>query len=116
MSAEVEKPYARCLTCDLVLPTPDEARQHSQDSMEPVTGEGSVIARGHSYRIVNPTPEERAASQVRREVEDAVLRCMEDLDTMVYRGRLTVDQVREGLRDYPDFRDAWDEYVEGEGQ
>jgi hypothetical protein len=104
------KPYAECITCGISLTTPDDAARHRSETLA-AASETGVDARSHGTRILNPTPEEIAKSRIRREVERAIERCMDDLDTLVHRGEFTDEQVREELGWFPDFSDAWDEYV-----
>lgn len=109
------KPYARCNTCGIDLPTKDEYSAHMDATMEP-TGVPGITSRSHSTTVVNPTPEEAEVNRVRRivghAVDEALQRACEDLDDDVRRGRITEEQVKHELSGYPDFADAWDEWVD----
>lgn len=111
MADDPDKPYARCLVCDTVLPTPADAQQHSNDTMTPVDNEPGVVARAHRMRILNPTPLELAENDVRYEVDRAIERCCGELWSDVERGEHSRDDVTKALAYYPDFAEVWDEWV-----
>lgn len=117
MTAAALKPYARCNTCGVDLPTKDAQRAHMDATMAEArqANPNTKSLSSHSTRVINPTPEEVEANRVRRLVESAVERatedCCQELDDEVSRGRLTNEQVKEELRHYSDFADAWDEWV-----
>jgi len=108
------KPYAVCNTCGTDLQTPAEQREHMDATMK-ATGELGITARSHSTTVVNPTPEEVEARRLRGVVESATERALnelcERLDDDVRRGRITEQQVTEQLRGYPDFSDAWADWL-----
>ena len=97
--------YAICETCGLDLQTPDVAAEHRRSTV-PAGGGTS-----HGTRVVNPTPAELAASRVGRIVSNALESAMEDIDGLVQRGRLTEAQASEELTWFPDFADAWTEWL-----
>lgn len=113
MSAD--QPYAACNDCPETFTDRDAMRAHQTATLTP-TGEAGVTARSHGSRVVNPTPQEREANQIRREidhvVEDAIEQAMEELDRKVCSGILTEEQVTDALRSYPDFEEAWQEWNE----
>ena len=104
--------YAECRDCDAILADKDAVSAHAKETMTP-TGQPGVTARSHGWRVVTPTPEEvtqrRISNLVGNAIEDAMIEAIDDLRRSVDRGDITEDEVREGLRHYPDFRDAWDE-------
>jgi ribonucleotide reductase alpha subunit len=115
------QPYAICTTegCDVEHVDREAMREHQKQTMAP-TGEPGVVARSHSSRVVNPTPEEiveRAArSAVNRALEDAQERAFDDLDREIRSGRVTEAAVTKELRYYSDFADGWDEYRREAGE
>ncbi len=112
MSAGPDKSYAICNTCDLDLPTPEVAQQHTRETMARVEGEGSIIARSHGYTVMNPTPLERKARLVKEAIGYATDYFCEDMDNALARGELTAEEVTQALRGHPDFADAWQEWPE----
>lgn len=117
MSAETTtaQPYAICTTegCGVELADQEAAEEHRTSTMAP-TGEAGVVARSHSTRVVNPTPEEAEEQAARRVVawaiESAQERAFEDIDRDIRNGAATEEAVTKELRFYPDFADAWDEW------
>lgn len=110
--------YAHCLNCTETFTDRDEMRAHQTDSIEPVTEIGTGVShRGHTVQVDNPTPEEvtknAARSTVGRAVELGLDAAFEDLYYEISKGRITKEQVKEELRSYPDFADAWDDWAEG---
>ncbi|WP_402465690.1 hypothetical protein [Isoptericola aurantiacus] len=103
--------YAECITCGVTLQTPADRDAHLRDTFTAAKEKDGYAAKSHAARTVNPTPEEIAESDVRRKVESALDDCMDSLDRLVYRDRVTPEQVREALRWFPDFANAWDEYT-----
>lgn len=106
---ETEKPYAKCVDCDLDLADRDAMNAHLHDTVAP-TGEAGVTARGHSARVVNPTEAEQRASQVQMRVQDALEAAYEDLHERVDLGEFTAAEVAENLWMF-DLRDGWDSYT-----
>ena len=108
MSTETQVfPYSRCQNCSEEFADPSASNAHLT-----VTHAESSNGRSHTVTVVNPTPEERAQREVDSIVEDAISECMDKLDRAIDRGRLTAEQVVEGLNWHSDFADAWSEYVE----
>ena len=99
------EPYARCRDCSVVAENQADARQHMNET------HGSKGNSSHSMSITNPTRPERIESGVRLKVDHAISEAMDDLDRLVARGETTDDEIKEALRWYPDFADAWDEFV-----
>jgi hypothetical protein len=108
--------YAVCAQegCKVALPTPEDAREHIDATMTPTGATTGVTATAHSYRILNPTPEEKAQRAVDRIVQTATERACEDLDSEIQSGRVQPDDVRTALSRYPDFSDEWDAWTEGD--
>jgi len=122
MSTEtMAQPYAICTTdgCDVEHADREAMREHQKQTMAP-TGEPGVVARSHSSRVVNPSPEEVAENAARRAVtraiEDAQERAYDDLDREIRSGYVTEEAVTKELRFYSDFADGWDEYRAGESR
>jgi hypothetical protein len=122
MSAQTtDQPYAICTTdgCGVEHADREAMREHQKQTMAP-TGEPSVVARSHSSRVVNPTPEEVEQNLIRhtvgRAISDATRRAFEDLDREIRSGRVTEEAVTAELRNYPDFDDAWDEWRREAGE
>ena len=107
--------YAVCSDCGVDLPTPQDAHEHSQATMTPTGATSGVTARGHGYRVINPTPEEKARRIVDREVGDAMEQARENafegLDREIRAGRITEGEVSEHIRYYDGFADEWAEWV-----
>lgn len=105
--------YAECTNCDETFADREAARAHASATLA-ATGVPGIAARGHAYRVVNPTPEEQAASRARytvdRAIEDAQQSAFEDLDRAIRRGNVTEESITDALRWYSDFADAWDEW------
>lgn len=116
------EPYARCSApgCSEMFSDREKADQHSQDTMTETAIDSEdrkhgVTAKGHTFTVTNPPPEElesnRISGMVFDRVEDALSEAMERLAEDVQRRRLTTEQVTKELRGYPDFADAWDEVL-----
>lgn len=106
MSAQPEDgDYGVCKTCGIPIPTPDDSRAHMA-----ATHVGG--ARSHTITIINPTPSERARSRIARMVEDATNDFCEDLDDLVRKEEMSVKDVTDAINGYPDFADAWAEWLE----
>lgn len=116
MTTEIVRPYAACNDCGITLPTPEAAQAHAAETFKPAARTDGVLAESHGYRTLNPTPEERARWKVHGEVDDAIERCMERLDDLVRDGELTEAEVEDGLLGYPDFADAWVEWLQEENR
>lgn len=120
-AATTTQPYAICTTdgCGVEHADREAMREHQKATMAP-TGEPGVVARSHSSRVVNPTPEEVKQSIIRhtvgRAITDAQGRAFGDLDREIRSGRVTEEDVTAELRNYPDFDDAWDEYRREAGE
>lgn len=120
-AATPTQPYAICTTegCGVEHAHREAMREHQKATMA-LTGEPGVVARSHSSRVVNPTPEEARQSLIRytvgRAIEDAQQRAFDDLDREIQSGRVTEEDVTAELRNYPDFDDAWDEYRREAGE
>lgn len=120
-AATTTHPYAICTTdgCGVEHADREAMREHQKQTMAP-TGEPGVVARSHSSRVVNPTPEEVKQSIIRhtvgRAITDAQGRAFGDLDREIRSGRVTEEDVTAELRNYPDFDDAWDEYRREAGE
>lgn len=113
MSATTETTdYAVCTRegCRIALPTPEDARKHGNDTMEPTGATTGVTARGHGYSVLNPTRDEQVTRMVGFEIDQATTRAFEALDSMVDEGRLTREEITKALRWYPDFSDGWSEW------
>lgn len=106
LDPEPGKPYAQCKDCEVVAETQADARQHMSET------QGSKGNRSHGMRITNATRPERIESAIRSDVDIVIADAMDDLDRYVQRGEMTDEEIKEALRWYPDFADAWDEYVE----
>lgn len=108
--------YAECVDCDAQFADADAAAAHRRETFEASRQEAGSLEVGvssHTTTVVNPTPEEKAESKIRSivhwAVEDAITDAIDSLLTEVNRESITEDQVREHLRAFPDFLDAWDE-------
>jgi hypothetical protein len=115
--------YAECRECDVVLWTPEIARKHVDETMTPVEQEPvpedeenqpgiRTIARAHGYIVINNTPDEMAEYRIRSIMEDALQRFCDEIDTAIQRGSVTEEQVSKYVRSFPDFDDAWFEWLE----
>lgn len=96
--------YGTCVTCGIDLPSPEDSRRHLDETM-PDDGGSS-----HTTRVLNPTPKERARSEVQWIVADALEEACEELDNLVERGEFTEEQVADALRGLPDAFDAWENH------
>lgn len=106
--------YAVCVEegCGIALPTPEDAARHGNETMRATGATTGVTARGHSRRILNPTPQEKADRAVARIVEEAIERAFEDIDREISNGGMTRAEATEALRWFPDFTDGWAEWNE----
>lgn len=114
MSAQ---PYAVCLAdgCGVEFANREEASQHGSDTMTATSPEEQargVMARGHGYRVVNPTDEEIARGRIHDEMETALEDFCSSVDRLVERGTVTPGHVKAALRGYADFQDAWDDWMQ----
>jgi hypothetical protein len=113
--------YAECRECDVVLWTPEIARKHVDETMTPVEQEPvpegeeqpgiRTLARAHGYVVINHTPDEMAEYRVSSVMEDALQSFCDDIDTAIQRGSVTEEQVSKYVRGYPDFEDAWMDWL-----
>lgn len=104
-------PYAICLDC---------GREHAdRRAMDDHMGQTTPSGGGssHRQRVVTPTPEEHRRNAVQRTVrqaiEDAAYDACQDLERSIERGTVTKEEVTAEIRLYPDFSDAWAEWVAG---
>lgn len=107
--------YAHCVDCPEVFADRKASEAHQAATLT-ATGEAGFTHRSHSVQIDNPTPEEKAINNARRIVARAVEvrldAAFEDLYYEMRQGRITKEQVKEELRSYPDFVDAWGEWYD----
>ena len=101
--------YGKCQDCNVDLADRDAVTTHTRDTVAP-TGEQDVVARGHRVLIVNPTEEERRASQARMHLRDAIDSAYEDLSECVERGDLTAAEIAAEMWAF-DLEDGWDAYM-----
>jgi len=108
--------YAICKDCPETFADREVMLAHQRGTMAPTREETGVVARGHSVRVVNPTPEEIETKRVRGIVDDAIESAlhdaMEELDRAVQQGKITDEQVARELLDHRDFSDAWFEFLQ----
>ena len=106
--------YAECVECGEKTNTRAAALAHSSSTMQASGADSGVTASGHSFTVVNPTPDElnqrRIDSKVNWAIDDAIQSAIEELERDVERGDITAAEVASALNAYPDFADAWDEY------
>lgn len=101
-----DQPYAECISCGLTLATQDDGREH-MTATRPEAGQGA----SHRIRITNQPRPDRIRSAVARVIDDAITDSLEDIDRLVERDGATAEEVTEALRFYPDFADAYAEWV-----
>lgn len=96
-------PYGRCLDCSLTIETREHSHQHLDESR-------NGLSKSHRVRIGNPSREDRIRREAQVEIERALEDAMERLDG--FKPDASDDEIREALKLFPDFRGAWDEWVE----
>lgn len=102
------KAYGRCKTCGIELDTQDDSRSHMDDTMRASGG------KSHTVWIANPDRATRIKWGTSLIVESAIDRAIEELDGLVQRGQITTGEVEEALSLYPNFEDAWQDYIDEE--
>ena len=113
---EPREPYARCYDCPATFFDREAMLDHAKATMAPTGNESGVIARGHSTRVVNPTPEEIEKSRVVGLIESVVAHALDDameaLERLVDRDRIMREQITQTLseRGHVDFAEAWEEW------
>lgn len=101
--------YGLCTDCGVSLASEGEAHTHMSSTFHEAEAKGG--SKGHRISILNPSRGTRVERGVRWIVEDAVRRAVEEIDDLVEQGHASTDEIREALRWYSDFSDAWDEYI-----
>lgn len=107
------QPYAICKAenCGLEFANKEAASAHSRATMAPTSRVG-LVASGHPYVVVNPTPEEVQERRVRSAIESALEDLYSEIDDQVRRGDFTEAEVTEQMRWF-DLGDGWDDYTTG---
>lgn len=118
--------YATCKTCGIDLPDEETASRHRSETMIPVS-DGSVTARGHTTRTLNPSRKTRVRRAIERVLKDESEAYVNlDLRTMTFEledeageeaadsllrnveaGYYSAREVDAVLTSYPDFQKAW---------
>lgn len=112
------EPYARCQHdgCGFTADTKEQIAEHSRATMAP-TGEPGVIARGHSYRVENPSRAEALEQAVQREADDAMESAATEFVDGVYRLHtregVPLKELTEAVK-HTEFAQAWADYIADE--
>ncbi|MGV8913772.1 MAG: hypothetical protein ACOH14_14255 [Rhodoglobus sp.] len=116
-------PYARCLTegCGFVADTKEQMSTHSAESMTPTGAATGVTARGHSYRVENPSRADALRSEVMREADDALDSALTKFVDSVFRlhrnDGVPLADLTEAVKSASPSHEwgaAWAEYIEDE--
>lgn len=100
------QPYGECSDCGISLETQADAREHMS-----ATAPGVGLGSSHGVRVTNAPREDRIRRAVSYAVDDAITEAMEDIHRIVERDGATPDELTAALAAYPDFADAYDEWV-----
>ena len=100
------QPYGECTDCGVALQTQEEGREHMAATFSEA-GQGP----SHRIRITNPPRADRVRTAVNCAIDDAISEAMEDIHRIVERDGATPDELATALAAYPDFADAYAEWV-----
>lgn len=100
------QPYGECADCGTTLQTQTDSREHMAATRP--EGQGS----SHRVRVTNASRADRIRRAVADVVDDAITESMEDIDRLVERDGATAEEVAAELASYPDFADAYAEWVQ----
>ena len=100
------KPYGECADCGVALQTQEDGREH-MSATRPAHGQGS----SHRIRVTNQPRADRIQAAVNWLVSDAIDESMEGIHWLVEHDGATAEEVADALLSYPDFADAYDEWV-----
>ena len=102
-----DQPYGECSDCGISLATQADAREHMSATMPAAIGVGS----SHGVRVTNAPREDRIRRAVSFAVDDAITEAMDDIHRIVERDGATPEELTAALGSYPDFADAYAEWV-----
>jgi len=118
-------PYARCLTdgCGFVADTKEEMAAHSTESMVSTGAASGVTARGHSYRVENPSRVDALRRAVEMEIEDVLESALTEFVDSVYgihrRDGVPLAELTTAVKaasPSSEWQEAWAEYILGEAE
>lgn len=100
-------PYGECDDCGITLQTQADGREHMT-----ATNPGLNQGPSHRISITNAPREDRIRGAVSSVVDDAITESMEDFERLVERDGVTAEELTAALASYPDFADAYFEWVQ----
>ncbi len=103
------EPYGACRDCDGVFSTKEEAHQHMSQTHELARQAGGNA--GHSVSIRNPERPERIRRGIGSIVSDVMNDFCNQVDDLINDGHVTEEEATEAMRFYPDFQEAWENWL-----
>ena len=98
--------YGRCRDCDAALVSEDDANEHMNSTL---TSNSLGNRESHSVMILNPSRERRVGQAVRWAVADALDSAVAEFEGLL--DDASEEEIGDALWMYPDFKDAWEEYL-----
>lgn len=102
-------PYGTCRTCQTDFETKEMAEAHMSQTHDEARKNGGT--RGHTISVTNPERPERIRGAVSVHVESAMDSFCQNIDDIVQAGYATEEELTKAMAFWPDFQEAWENWV-----